>query len=206
MKPFLLVYTLFTLGFAGATSADLTPADVAAPYIRSIVAETQTLHPQALLLGGDPDASLSGFQRNNMNGRAVFSNVPVTGQLFTKAICIDTDNKPQEWMTHIQSFTSENIHKGDLLYVTAMVRAMKDLTGQAPRYLKDRILGLRLRALSDKAGYAASGREVTSRQINISQHLGNGNLLVENLNNVGKIKVDQIQVVVEANLVYSVSA
>ena len=42
---------------------------------------------------------------------------------------------------------------------------MKDLTGQAPRYLKDRILGLRLRALSDKTGYAASGGELTSREI-----------------------------------------
>jgi len=44
-------------------------------------------------------------------------------------------------------------------------KKMKDLTGQAPRYLKDRILGLRLRALSEKAGYAASGGELTSRQI-----------------------------------------
>jgi len=45
---------------------------------------------------------------------------------------------------------------------------MKDLTGQAPRYLKDRILGLRLRALSDKTGYAASGGELTSREIKLN--------------------------------------
>ena len=41
--------------------------------------------------------------------------------------------------------------------------AMNLLTEQAPRYLKEPDLGLRLRALSDKAGYAASCGELTSR-------------------------------------------
>ena len=54
----------------------------------------------------------------------------VTGQSFSKAIRVDTDKKPQEWMTHLQSFTSEKIHKGDVLYVTAFVRAVRIQDGK----------------------------------------------------------------------------
>lgn len=117
---------------ANATSAlpDLKPADVPDPLVRAVVTETLPLHPKRVLLGGDPDALLAGFQRNSIQGRANFADVPVTGQAFAKAIRVDTDKKPQEWMTHLQSFTAEKIHKGDVLYVTAYVRAVRIQDGK----------------------------------------------------------------------------
>ena len=117
---------------ANATSAlpDLKPSGVAQPEVRAVVSETLPLHPKLILLGGDPDALLSQFQRNSVQGRAEFADVPVTGQPFAKAIRVDTDKKPQEWMTHLQSFTSEKIHRGDVLYVTAHVRAVRIQDGK----------------------------------------------------------------------------
>ncbi|MDQ2798609.1 MAG: hypothetical protein M3Y13_03075 [Armatimonadota bacterium] len=110
---------------------DLNPADVANPYTRSIVAELAPLHPKRLLLNTDPDAALTKFERNSVAGRAVFSNVAVADMPFQKAIRIDTDKKPQEWQTHLQAFTPEQIAKGDILYVTAYVRAVSIQNGRA---------------------------------------------------------------------------
>ena len=117
---------------ANATSAlpDLKPGDVVNPLVRAVVAETLPLHPKLVLLGGDPDALLTRFQRNSVQGRAEFTDVPVTGQPFAKAIRVDTDKKPQEWMTHLQAFTSEKIRKGDVLYVTAYVWAVRIQDGK----------------------------------------------------------------------------
>lgn len=120
---FFLVACLGLIGNPAAW-ADIQPADVANAYYKSIIAEVQPLHPKALLLNTDPDAALEKFQRNSIGGRAAFSDVPVTGQLFHQAIRVDTDKKPQEWMTHLQSFTPAIIAKGDVLYVTAYVRAV----------------------------------------------------------------------------------
>ena len=109
---------------------DLKPQAVSNAYYRSIVAQVQNLHPKVLLLGTDPDVALEKFQRNSVQGRAEFSLVPVVGQPFKKALRIDSDRKPQEWMTHIQSLTKENIRRGDVLYVTAWVRAVRITNGK----------------------------------------------------------------------------
>ena len=115
-----------------ATSAlpDLVPAAVTNPYYRGIVAEVAPLHPKRLLLGTDPDVAFAGFQRNSVAGRAVFSDVTVSGMPFQRAIRIDTDRKPQEWQTHVQSFSDADIENGDVLYVTAWVRALRITDGR----------------------------------------------------------------------------
>ncbi|MBV9866677.1 MAG: endo-1,4-beta-xylanase [Abitibacteriaceae bacterium] len=118
-------------GNATAQLPDLKPDAIVHPLYRSVVAEVQNLHPKLLLLNTDPDAALEKFQRNSVSGRANFSLVPVVGMPFKGAMHIDTERKPQEWMTHIQSFTKEPIHNGDVLYVTAWVRALRITNGKS---------------------------------------------------------------------------
>lgn len=110
---------------------DLKLSDVADPLNRSVIAEVQALHPKRLLWAPDPDAGLSRFQRNSVEGRAAFADVAVTGMPFKEAIRVDTDKKPQEWQTHLQSFTAEPIHGGDVLYLSAWVRLIRRTDGQA---------------------------------------------------------------------------
>lgn len=127
--PFLTLVLLSAL-LPLARAQDIIPSEIASPYYQSIVAEVQNLHPKRLLWATDPDAGLGQFQRNSVEGRATFSDVPVTGMPFKKAIRIDTDKKPQEWQTHIQSFTQEPIKQGDVLYLTAWVRLIRRTDGQ----------------------------------------------------------------------------
>jgi endo-1,4-beta-xylanase len=82
-------------------------------------------------LGEDPDALLAKFHPVSVEGRAAFSTVNVEGMPFKKALRIDTDKKPQEWMTHLQLFTREKIRAGDLLYVTAWARVVRRTDGKA---------------------------------------------------------------------------
>ena len=118
---------------ANATLPDLSPASVADPYYASLVRELRAdgLPMKTILLGAKgADATLLLFERNSVQGNADFSDVPVMGQPFGKAIRIHTERKPQEWMTHLQAFTPEKIHAGDTLYVTAWVRAAQVTDGR----------------------------------------------------------------------------
>jgi hypothetical protein len=84
---------------------DLKAGDVAHPHVRPIVAELAPLHPKLVLMGGNPDEAITKFSPVSVEGRADFTVVDVEGMPFKKAWRIDTERKPQEWQTFIQSFT-----------------------------------------------------------------------------------------------------
>lgn len=110
---------------------DLKASDVTHPHVRPIVAEVANLHPKLVLMGGNPDEALPKFSPVSVEGRADFSVVDVEGMPFKKAWRIDTERKPQEWQTFIQSFTKEPIRSGDVLYLTAWTRLIRRTDGQA---------------------------------------------------------------------------
>jgi hypothetical protein len=110
---------------------DLKAGDVAHPHVRPIVAELAPLHPKSVLAGGNPDEALAKFAPISVEGRATFALVDVEGMPFKKAWRIDTERKPQEWQTFIQSFTKEPIRNGDVLYLTAWTRLIRRTDGQA---------------------------------------------------------------------------
>jgi hypothetical protein len=111
----------------------LAAASVANLYYRSILEETAALKPRVLLLDADPDAALRRFSFNSLDeGKATSETVPVEAMPFRTALRISTDKKKAEWQTHIQSFNKgQRVKKGDVLYVTAYVRALKVTDGKA---------------------------------------------------------------------------
>lgn len=110
---------------------NLKAEDVANPHVRSIVTEVQNLHPKLVLMGGNPDEALTKLNPISVEGRADFKLVDVEGMPFKKAWRIDTERKPQEWQTFLQSFTKEKIRPGDILYLTAWTRLIRRTDGQA---------------------------------------------------------------------------
>jgi hypothetical protein len=110
---------------------DLKAEDIAHPHVRPIVAEVANLHPKLVLMGGNPDEALSKFNPVSVEGRASFNMVDVEGMPFKKAMRIDTERKPQEWQTFLQSSTKEKIRPSDIIYLTAWVRLIRRTDGQA---------------------------------------------------------------------------
>jgi hypothetical protein len=118
-----------------ATSAlpPLDPAAVGNAYVRGIVEQVKGLKPRLVLLDPDPDAALRRFSFNSLDeGKATCEPVSVEGMPFKTALRVATDKKKAEWQTHLQSFNrGEKVRKGDVLYVTAYVRALKVTDGKA---------------------------------------------------------------------------
>jgi GH35 family endo-1,4-beta-xylanase len=114
-----------------STLPDLKAGDVAHPHVRPIVAEVANLHPKLVLMGGNPDEAMAKFNPVSVEGRADFALVDVEGMPFKKAWRIDTERKPQEWQTFLQSLTKERIRSGDILYLTAWTRLIRRTDGQA---------------------------------------------------------------------------
>jgi hypothetical protein len=112
----------------------LKPEQITDPYYRSLVADAlkRGLTPRALLLAKDPTATLKRFSFSSLEeGKAKMEEVAVTGMPFDRALRITTDKKKAEWQTHIQSFNvNEPIRKGDVLYLTAWVRALQVTDGK----------------------------------------------------------------------------
>lgn len=118
-------------GSATGALPSLNAAGVAHPHVRSIVTEVAALRPRLVLMGGDPDKALAGFQTVSVEGNASFKIVDVEGMPFKKAMRIETERKPQEWQTFMQSFTKEKLRPGDILYLTVWARLIRRTDGQA---------------------------------------------------------------------------
>ena len=112
---------------------DLKPEAVVDPYYRSLVQELAPLHPKFFLIAENPTAVLHAFGNLNSmgDGKASMTEVEATGRPYARADRIVTEKKAMEWQTHIQSFNKAAIKRGDAIYITAWVRAIRITDGKA---------------------------------------------------------------------------
>jgi len=123
----------FAQGIAGSRPAvvgnttdslpDLKPEQVKDAYYCALVKELAALHPKRLLLDLDPTATYRGFRFDNRAGRAIKEDVPIDKMPFARGWAIKTEKKPQDDMTYLARSEHLPFQKGDVLYLTAWVRA-----------------------------------------------------------------------------------
>lgn len=101
----------------------LKPDEVKDPYYRALLTELQVFRPRRLLLEADSTETYRKFSFDNREGRAIKEDIPVSGQLFTRGWEIKTEKKREETLTNLQRFGHWPIRRGDMLLVTAYVRA-----------------------------------------------------------------------------------
>jgi hypothetical protein len=109
----------------------LKPEQVKDAYYRAVVQELQVFRPRRLLLEADSTETYRRFSFDNREGRAIKEDIPVFGQLFTRAWEIRTEKKPDEKMTRLQRFDTWPIRRGDVLVIMACVNAEEPPLGKS---------------------------------------------------------------------------
>lgn len=102
---------------------DLKPEQIKDPYYRRVIAELQGMHPKRILLNDSPTETYRRLSFDNQGGRATKEDIPVAGQSFDRAWEIKTEKKAQEGMTQLRRYERLLLKRGDVLYLTAFVRA-----------------------------------------------------------------------------------